>query len=229
MLLRLEISEIVASLFEVAIFLMAVWLVWDLQVEFGKKLIVVTAFSFRLVMLIVTVFRLESFDKAGFTVDATQREVSYICWTQTELNYSIISATIIIGRQFVGVLVTSYSSGHGLSGSYTRSGGATHGASFQMSTLNSRWRENRVKADSKDHRDLSLYSETREGGMYSSGAAACNAANAQSVASTNFQSTDSTRVGSNESQKMIITKDITWQIQRDSTDLKPTCCSSAVL
>lgn len=105
-------------------------------------------------MVIVTVFRLESFDKAGFTVDATLREASYICWTQTELNYSIISATIIIGRQFVGVLVTNYGSGLGLSGSYTRSGGATHDASFQ-STLNSRWRPNRVKADSKDRRDLS--------------------------------------------------------------------------
>ena len=43
-----EILGIFASLFEVAIVLLALWIIWGIQTSVDKKLIIVLAFSFRL-------------------------------------------------------------------------------------------------------------------------------------------------------------------------------------
>ncbi|KAK5125219.1 hypothetical protein LTR85_000895 [Meristemomyces frigidus] len=226
--------EVIGSLFEVAICLMALWLVWNLHTGLDKKTVVVIAFSFRLGIIIITGFRLGSFNQTAFTTDFTLGEASYIAWTQTELNYSIISATIPIARQFVSSLGTHYGGGHGISSdgngyssgaaySYKRSGGTKQGSGFQMSALRSNGRR---KSGSAHPKDRVPYVEARDDGIYSYGiegpAQASSTANATSNHGPGVmksQSADATSVGSNDSQKMIIRKDITWQIQRDSVEI----------
>jgi hypothetical protein len=46
--LRWQLFEALGCLFEGGVFLLAVWLVWDLQTSVGNKAVVVGAFSFRL-------------------------------------------------------------------------------------------------------------------------------------------------------------------------------------
>ncbi|KAK4549173.1 hypothetical protein LTR36_007631 [Oleoguttula mirabilis] len=231
--LRWEILEIFASLIEVAICLMAVWLVWNLHTGLDKKVVVVLAFSFRLVLIVFTGFRLGSFNEKAFTADFMLHEASYICWTQAELNYSILSATIPIARQFVSSLGTHYGGGHGLSSdgngygsgaaySYKRSGGTKQGSNFQMSVLKS---SGRRKSGSANPTDGVLYAETTDDGVYSYGIEGSthpikgNMTNSRGAGLTKSHNADATSVGSNDSQKMIIRKDVTWQIRRDSVDL----------
>lgn len=183
-------------------------------------------------MLIFTGLRLGSFHEAGFTVDPFLLETPYICWTQTELNYSIISATISVARQFVANLVTHYGGGHGMSNSgsgygfnsangYKLSNGNTQGASFQMSALKSNGRR---KSGSANPKDQLPFLESRDDGVYSYGiegpvqaSSTSNAANNRTPGDTKVRGADAASVGSDDSQKMIIRKDITWQIQHDPT------------
>ncbi|KAK5674398.1 hypothetical protein LTS10_012786 [Elasticomyces elasticus] len=83
---------------------MAIWLVWDLQTSMDNKVIVIAAFAFRLGMIVIVALRLASFNQRGFATDPTLYQAEFISWTSTELNYSLISATIPIIRPFVNNL-----------------------------------------------------------------------------------------------------------------------------
>ena len=95
-------------------------LVWGLNAAIATKINVVLGFSFRLLyanqnqhiclayvditayrLLMIIAFRLQTFPKDGLTANPTLRLVHFIVWTQTELNWSIVSATIPSLRPFL--------------------------------------------------------------------------------------------------------------------------------
>ena len=83
-----------------------------------------------------TGIRLGSFDTPAFSTNPTLREASYICWTQTELSFAVIAATIPTARKLVLDLITYYNGGG--FGSSTRLGtgaGGTEGENYEMKSL----------------------------------------------------------------------------------------------
>lgn len=55
--------------------------------------------------------RLGTFDSAALTKDPFLKEAAYICWTQAEMSYSIIAATIPTARKLLLNLITYYNAG----------------------------------------------------------------------------------------------------------------------
>ncbi|RMZ88892.1 hypothetical protein DV736_g3890, partial [Chaetothyriales sp. CBS 134916] len=137
--LRWEVQGAISCLFEVAIFAAPVWLVVKLHKPLETKVEIVAPFALRLLIIVLTGLRLSSFDQAAFATDPTLRESRYISWTQAEMSYAIIGATIPTARRLVLDLITFYNGGYfgsTISESGTRSG------TYQMNKLRSRVQRN---------------------------------------------------------------------------------------
>jgi len=185
-------------------------------------------------LLVATGFRLASFDKLGFTVDPTLLEASYVCWTQTEMHYSVISATIPTATKFVKELNTHYGAAHGVPSNRNAYGSAYGSVSHvkskrprgtmrsddvPLSTLKPGRKKISGTADSWDQfhylgseEDVSNRNEirgTRHPPDFSTEASARGPDQAKS------RPVDSTSVESGESQRMIIRKSVAWHVRRD--------------
>ncbi|KAK3703659.1 hypothetical protein LTR37_014355 [Vermiconidia calcicola] len=133
---RWEIQGIVASLIEVAIFFTPVYLTWSLQAKASLKLEVISPFALRLLILIFTGFRLSSFNQSKFASNPTLYEAQYICWTQAELSYSIMAATIPTARKLVLNFITYYNGGgFGNTVANSQSGTRDPSQSYQMKSF----------------------------------------------------------------------------------------------
>ena len=166
--LRWQVISAFDIVIEMALVGMTVYLVWGLKTSVKKKAVVVGAFAFRLPwvsplrnpgartpfvaeswltpcdsMIIPIAFRLATFDERGYTTNPTLLEDHFVVWTQTELNYSLISATIPTLRSVMNSLNTHFG---GLG--QTTSSGSSYGyanppGEYQMSNLRSVDRSNR--------------------------------------------------------------------------------------
>lgn len=185
-------------------------------------------------------FRLHTFDEAGLTVNPTLRETLFIVWSQAELDFSIVAATIPTLRRFVSGLATYYGALdqnkiNGGSGYEIRSEGEINMTPL-TSTIKSASREGRrptqsdaawstprpssAKAEqSPGHtvppnptRNRSLGNNTDQQqqvlGRWNN-----NLTANEGFTATHVLAQDSNSVGSNDSQQMIITKDITWTVE----------------
>ncbi|KAJ9613053.1 hypothetical protein H2200_002994 [Cladophialophora chaetospira] len=180
---------------EVMLLATAVFLVWSLQTSVTRKVTVVTGFACRLPIIIAIGFRLGTFDQAGLTTDPSLRETLFIVWTQTELNYSLISASNPSLLQFMRNLNTHF-------GGVTERENATYGShkssshSFPMSILRSGNKtnasQNRSHTHTGENDDVNGYGISR----------------AKAPALKNKGS-----VGSGDSQKYIIQKDISYTVE----------------
>ncbi|KAK5712895.1 hypothetical protein LTR17_017801 [Elasticomyces elasticus] len=131
-----EAQAIVACFIEVAIFIAPIWLVWKLQRSRQIRIEIVAWFSVRLLVIILTGMRLQSFDQSGFATDPTLREATYISLTQAELCFAIIAATIPVARTLVTELVTYYNGGN-FEGSSQVYGDGSRGYTFRSYPMNS--------------------------------------------------------------------------------------------
>ncbi|KAK6434708.1 hypothetical protein LTR95_009104 [Oleoguttula sp. CCFEE 5521] len=186
-------------LIELLLVLFAVWMVWGLQTTFSNKAIVVFTFSFRLV-----------FDESGMRLDPTLLEAQFIAWTSAELNYSIISATIPILRPFIATLSTTYGVQAGFTGdaygsSWSGAKGSSSAArgdasrSIPMSSLNrSRIGQNTTRS-------------WLEGDKEGAGTSTAHAEH-QTYGPRHKDVGDATSVESDDSQRMIIRKDVSWNV-----------------
>lgn len=156
----------------------------------------------------IIAFRLSSFDKDGLAEDPTLRESQFVTWTSAELHYSLVAATIPILRPFMSNLSTNYGAGQGPEGS-----GYAQGSTNSYSHATTRTRDRHASTQvfemkpmtgkpTTDHFPASL---TKEFEGDSRLRYSCNAT----------KDTDAGSTVSNESQRMIIRKDITWQVDRD--------------
>ena len=168
--------------------------------------------------------RLGIYNSTSQSTNPTLYEAQFIAWTQTEMNYSVISATIPTLRPLVNNLATYYGGGHGDSGnvygdgsggSFVRPGvSATHDGVYQMSSLKSKaWSKNRDKPQNLEGNKGSTYSYGVAGGR--------QGANTRHDGGVDTRhDLDGTSLGSNDSQKMIIRNDVTWQVQHDGQNLE---------
>ncbi|TIA12269.1 hypothetical protein D6C80_06951 [Aureobasidium pullulans] len=212
---------------EIALVCMTVYLVWDLKSSTSAKVKIIFAFSFRLPQIIAIAYRLKTFPLDGLLTDPTLTESELVVWTQTELNYSLMSATIPCLRTFVSSLSTNYGSirdpkaAHTFTfsdtvTSRTHSDAAMASQSFQMNTL---------KSVEQAHTSTHVPATLQEEDGYSYGIRGPTPGGAESVKARDVvrlpsmqkdnESTDRTSMGSNDSQRMIIKKQVTWTSERN--------------
>lgn len=193
-----------------------IWLVWNLQTAMENKTEVVLPFALRLVyvsqhpqtdyityvrhsLIFFTSMRLGSFNSSGFADDFTLREAPYICWTQAELTYSIIAATIPTARRLMLDFITYYNGGNfntSESRTGTRTGNSkgglsnnSQGESIQMRSF----RSTGGKKSNLGYATVSRLGRAREGD-------------------------EEGRMGDGESTDMIIRKDISIHVDNEMGD-----------
>lgn len=105
---RLKAVCILDAIMEAAVVACAAFMIRPLKTPASKKFVVVFVFSFRLPIIIIIAFRLRAFHQTGLTTDFTFLETIYIALTQTQVNYSLISATIPNLRPIINNLNTHY-------------------------------------------------------------------------------------------------------------------------
>jgi hypothetical protein len=173
-------------------------------------------------MIIATAFRIATFDQTGWTTNPTIREDLFIVWTQTELDYSIISATIPILRpfmqnlnsQFGGMGKTSNGYGYGYEHSSHRG--------YQLSNMKSADKSrsgNEVEPgkstgalDPQPHDyNYEIWANTQNQGELPA-----ERKTERRNPSKDEANGDTTSVDSNDSQRLIIRKDVTFQVRYDT-------------
>lgn len=141
---RWESQAIVSSLLEIGTLAALVWLIRDLQQPRQMKAEVIVPFALRLIIIIATGLRLNSFNGRVLSTNPTLGEAKYICWTQAELSYSVISATFPTARRLVLDLITYYNGGQFTDGV---SGAVSLGDTIHLSTLSPRRRRHSAAAN----------------------------------------------------------------------------------
>jgi hypothetical protein len=211
-LLRWQLISGFDIAFELCLVGMTIYLVWGLQTSLETKLTVVFSFGTRLPyvskprsisltnslrsLIIPIAFRLANFNTVGLTTNPMLLQDKFIVWTQTELSYSIIAAIIPSLRPFIKTLATNfgtmtangYGSGYG-SGYGNGTDGDTQSGTYQMSNLRPKG-----KGDEYKYR---IWSGGIDGEPRVS------------------NRTDAASVGSSDSQRMIIKKDLVWEVAAD--------------
>ncbi|EDN99057.1 hypothetical protein SS1G_13917 [Sclerotinia sclerotiorum 1980 UF-70] len=214
--LRWQIISSFDIIFELAFVFLSVYLVWSLRTSKSNKTIVVVAFGFRLPMIIAISYRLATFDINGLTKNPMFLEDEFIIWTQTELNYSVISAIIPSLRPFVKNLSTYYGQELGGRSGYT----LENSENYQLSNLGSVLRkdtqqqEGRVRED-VDPDDYKFRIWANEEGRGPKKHKNIGEGSSRLWKESGGEAADGLSVGSSDSQRMIIKKDTTWTIQMD--------------
>jgi len=178
-------------------------------------------------ILAVIGFRLSNISTAALQIDPTLHLASFICWTQTETSFSIITVTTPMMVVFLADLVTYYGGAGGLTVSetaceynfYDRARGQTAiNEGIPLGTLQS----------GTSHKSGKLQNETyiraRSDGTYDYGvrgrsehrASAAGPANSARHRGDGENSVDATSVGSGDSQKMIIRRDLAYYVSYDN-------------
>lgn len=163
-------------------------------------------------MIVIIGFRLKSFETDGLPEDPTLRESQFITWTSAELHYSLVAATIPILRPFMSNLSTNYGAGQGPQGS-----SYGHGTTRSNGHSTIRRRDRHTSAQGFEMQSMTGRSEGLEQHSECSADRPRGGATTVSPLSYSFEKTkdvETCSTVSNESQKMIIRKDITWQVNR---------------
>jgi len=105
---RLQAVCIIDAILEGALVACTYFMTRPLKTSTSNKFMVVFVFSFRLPLIVIIGFRLNSFNYTGLTTNFTFYESLYITLTQTQVNYSLISSTIPNLRPIINNLNTHY-------------------------------------------------------------------------------------------------------------------------
>jgi hypothetical protein len=164
-------------------------------------------------MIVIIAFRLSSFDTDGLPEDPTLLESQFITWTSAELHYSLVAATIPILRPFMSNLSTNYGAGQG-----PESSAYGQGTTRSNGHSTTRPHDKRASAQGFEMRSMIGRSEGIKQQPEFRTDRPQGVARTRSPFGYSFDRTkdaDAGSTASNESQKMIIRKDITWQVDRD--------------
>lgn len=102
---------------EVAIIGIVIYLVWSLRTTMSSKIMVVSIFSARLLLVVAIAFRIVTFNQIGITTNPFLTQAPFIAWTQAQLSYSLVSATVPTFQNFLKTLHTGFG-GIGAGGHY---------------------------------------------------------------------------------------------------------------
>ncbi|KAK5114229.1 hypothetical protein LTR85_010294 [Meristemomyces frigidus] len=199
---------------EIAIFGMSLQLVWKLQTSLARKSRVVLAFGLRLPVIALAALRLYYIDQEVSAANPTLVGAVPALLTQLEIFYSIMSATIPCLRPFLAGFITNY----GAMGGDTVMGGSQIGTSskrdakgskgsFAMTSLSSGPEKS---AASAKHGKSATRSANRE--MNEDMFRPNRQTNQTSVTHGSARAHDASSIGSNDSTKMIIKKDVTYEV-----------------
>ncbi|ERF71368.1 hypothetical protein EPUS_09332 [Endocarpon pusillum Z07020] len=108
MFLRWKIVESLDVITELGLFALVLYLVWNVRLQTMQKATVVIVFALRLPIIMIIAFRIATFDEAGYTTNPTLDETLFIIWSQAELGFSIVAATLPTLRRFISGLATYY-------------------------------------------------------------------------------------------------------------------------
>ena len=188
----------------------------------------------------IIAFRIATFDEAGYTTNPTLDETPFIIWSQAELEFSIIAATLPTLRRFISGLATYY----GALDQRKANEGSTYEIRFDgeiattplASVIKSIDREGRhyTHSDTQPNkkqplRNLFPGTASKNGGCSTSDANQdCRITNKYhrqqpldewgngGITTTHVVAQDSNSMESNESQQMIIKRDISWNVEHGS-------------
>ncbi len=91
-----------------ALFVLPIYLVWDLQMSYWLKAMVLSAFAFRIPIIPLTIARIKNLNQAGNSTNYTFDVVLAVVFAQVEMHYSLVAATIPCARPFLKALNTGY-------------------------------------------------------------------------------------------------------------------------
>lgn len=227
---------------------MSVYLVWSLQTSLSTKAIVVSTFSFRLLyaslhqgrkfqltpvlsMILPIAFRLANFENVGRDSNITLLDDLFVVWTQTEMNYSLIAATIPSLRPFASNLNTQFGglgegeSAYGHSGSRSSTKDRHDSdATYRMSTTKSIASSNdtRKSVTTTGRPSVSKFSGN-PADHYSYDIQAANPpgnekgiTTRQGLSIDEIMTTDSHSLGSHDSQHLKIMKEVTYRVEHEA-------------
>ena len=100
-------------LLELALVSSSVLMIARLQAGMWTKVAVVLVFCFRLPLIVFVAMRLTTWDQSGLNINFTRLEDRYVVWTQVQVSYSLVSATIPSIRAFISSLSTFHGAGLG--------------------------------------------------------------------------------------------------------------------
>jgi len=171
-------------------------------------------------MIVTIAFRLKTFDKAGLTSNPTLLEASFVAWTQSELNYSIISATIPSFQNFLKNLNTQFGglgpdeSAYGY-GSGSGSRAHKHTNSFQMSKMRSA-NKSRTEPEEDEYGIGVAKSDGAAHPAQNHGLGSNTSAGTLTDRKESGTGADAISIASDESRRMMIRKDVTWNIMTET-------------
>ncbi|RMZ85697.1 hypothetical protein DV736_g6552, partial [Chaetothyriales sp. CBS 134916] len=224
---RWEATETIGTTLEVVIFAVAVWiLVWNLHAPLQKKVSIVTIFGSRLLIIVVIGLRLASLDEIGFQLNPSLQVASFSCCAQTEMNLSIITVTIPMARVLLANLITHYGGSGGLTARETAaysSGKQSRkpvSSSIHMDSLRPAISHKDRRLDTRPYIEVrgddiydNLISHNRQHRAWTDGPTTSVGSGSEAA-----QTVDVVSVSSNGSKKMIIRKDVTYQVRYDTEE-----------
>ncbi|OAP62850.1 hypothetical protein AYL99_02077 [Fonsecaea erecta] len=204
---------------EVAIIALVAYLVHDLQTSVSSKMTVLSIFGIRLFLIIFIAFRLHTFSQSGYTTNPLLREATFVAWTQSEMTYSLISATVPIFHNFLKSLSTGFGGMHAESNGYGYGSGTRSQAlgqdskGFQLSKLRSK-NKSAAMPSINDDRDgyygqaKAMTAEQLAGGPTAS-------TTVQWSGGVRGSNGETTSINSDESQRYMIRKDVQWEVRTE--------------
>ena len=161
-------------------------------------------------IIIPVAFRLATYDPVGLTVDPTFKEVLFVVWTQAELHFSIIFATIPVLRPVVNNLNTSYSS---LGPVVSSAGYAGSSSGYNLSTLKP-VSKNTGRSDAINPSNR----VTWDASDASAGSSAFVNHGTETRNAKRRTSPETDSIESHSSEQMIIRKQISWRVERGTSE-----------
>ncbi|RMZ84558.1 hypothetical protein DV737_g1208, partial [Chaetothyriales sp. CBS 132003] len=218
--LRLVVISAFDIIIEVSLVGLALFLVWGLQTSLSTKASIVFVFAFRLPMLVPIAFRLSNSDSSAWVKDPLLLQAPYYIWTQTELVYSVVSATIPTLRPLIRNLNTQFG-GLSTSESGNSYGNGTGSKGLRRTFLRLTKRttagrsERRSQQTGNDENGVEMHRPTRTGPS-NQGIASSEYEAAVAGGGAKTKSADSTSMTSHDSRQMIIKKSILWDVRHET-------------
>lgn len=217
---------------------LVVFLVYALQTPYSSKLMVVYIFSQRLLLLIFIGYRMSTFDSAAYTVDPFLANATFISWTQAQLSVSLITATLPTFRNFLKSLSTGFGGigvsssdgylyGYGSQGRTRFRGPAKDGgSSYKLSKLRSVPRSalrSTHDEEPRENNDHILQAQINQDKIdpltgRSGGSEATAHWSAGTTGSDSGANADAASIGSDESRRMIIRKEMNYTVKSEPRD-----------
>ena len=183
---------------------MAFFFVWSLQLKLSKKAAVVIAFNLRLAIIAPIATHLHYVSIAVNSIDPSLRATSFVLCKEVELAFAIIAASIPTLRPFITATATNYGAhAEGPRNAYTANNGT---GTFSLKNLTNKMRG--THSSSANGSQI----RTNNDEAYSQEERALPHGVRGNPTYTNVTS-GRQRGGSDDSQQMIIHKDVDYDVQ----------------